>query len=127
MKIKVLFLIAFIFIAFTSCTKDTKMPNYVPNVPYVPPTDFGFAKDVYPLFASHSCPGCHGTSGGLTLSGTASVVRTNLITVGAVIPNNSSGSKLYSNFNGTSHKNISLTSTELKNIKYWIDSGAKDN
>jgi hypothetical protein len=125
MKIKVLFLIAFIFIAITSCTKDTKEPFYVP---FVPPTDFGFAKDVYPIFGGgHGCTGCHGTAGGLSLSGTATVVRTNLINTGAVVPNNSSASKLYTNFNGTSHKNISLTSTELANVKYWIDSGAKDN
>jgi hypothetical protein len=124
MKIKVLFLIAFIFIAITSCTKDTIEPIVTP-----PNTSSTFSGNVFPIFAAHSCTGCHATggAGGLNLSGTPSSVRTNLITLGSVVANSSATSKLYTNFNGTSHKGISMTTTELSNIKGWIDSGAKDN
>jgi hypothetical protein len=124
MKIKLLILIAFVFVTIASCTKDIIEPKLAPVIP--PNTSAKFSTDVYPIFANNSCTGCHGGAGGLTLTGTPSAVRANLL-LSAVIPNSSVTSKLYTFFNGTSHKNKSLTTSEVSNIKGWIDSGALDN
>jgi len=124
MKIRVLILIASIFVVMGSCTKDTIEPK---ATVIVPNTDAKFSTDVYPIFTTYNCIGCHGGAGGLTLSGTPSEVRANLIAIEAVKPNNSATSELYYNFKGTSHQGKSLTPTELSNIKIWIDNGALDN
>jgi len=124
MKIKVLFLIAIIFVILGSCTKDIIEPKVTPIVPN---TNAKFSSDVYPVFATNNCTGCHGTAGGLALTGAASVVRTNLLTAGAVVANSSATSPLYLKFKSSSHMGKSLTSTEISNIKGWIDNGALDN
>ncbi|MFZ4400577.1 MAG: hypothetical protein ACOYO1_11120 [Bacteroidales bacterium] len=125
MKIKVLSLIAVIFVVVASCTKDTIEPKKV--IPVVPNLSSKFSTDVYPVFAANSCTACHGGAGGLSLSGTASVVRTNLLTTGAVVANSSATSKLYTYFKSTSHNGKTFTATEVSNIKGWIDAGALDN
>lgn len=126
MKIRVLFLIGFVFVMFQSCTKDVIEPTIVPVN-----TSVKFSTDVYPIFANHGCTACHGASSpsaGLTLAATASTVRTNLITVGAVVASNSASSKLYSKFaNGATHSGLSLSAVEVGNIKSWIDLGALAN
>ncbi len=122
MKNRVLILIALVFVMFGSCTKDTIKPTVIPVN-----NDVKFSTDVYPLFSAHSCTGCHGTAGGLTLTGTPSVVRTNLLNSGAVVASSSATSSLYTNFSGGGHKGISLTALELSNVKSWIDLGALDN
>jgi hypothetical protein len=122
MKNKFLFLIVIVFTMAVSCTKDT----LVPPVKVPVNTSVKFSTDVYPIFSAHSCTGCHGTAGGLTLSGTPSAVRANLL-VSVVIPNSSATSILYTTFYGASHKGISMTTTELNNLKSWIDLGALDN
>ena len=122
MKMKILILIVFGFAILGSCTKDTIKPTVIPVN-----TNVKFSTDVYPIFSAQSCTGCHGTAGGLTLTGTPSAVRTNLL-LAAVIPGSSSTSKLYTFFaNGASHKAISLPAVSVSNIKSWIDSGALDN
>ncbi len=123
MKIRVLFLIAFIFVILGSCTKDTIEPKVTVIVPN---PNAKFSTDVYPIFTKYNCTGCHGTAGGLTLTGTPSAVRANLL-VDAVVPNSSATSILFLKFNGASHQGKSLTSTELTNLKGWIDTGALDN
>ena len=81
MKTKTLLCIVLIFVGLTSCTKDIIEPKVTVETPNAAAK---FSIDVYPLFATYSCTTCHGNSGGLSLSGTASVVRTNLL-VNAVI------------------------------------------
>ena len=126
MKIKVLILIAFVFVVLTSCTKDTIVPKKV--VPVVANTSASFSKDVFPVFAKYSCLVCHSSGmGGLTLTTSATTTRANLLSSNAVIPNSSATSKLYTYFNGASHSTKTLTTTEVSNIKGWIDAGAKDN
>ena len=125
MKTKNLLYIAFIFIVLSSCTKDVKEPFVTPPTPI--DASIKFSSDVYPIFTTYACVGCHGNSGGLTLSGTPSAVRANLL-VNAVIPNNSATSKLFLNFNGgATHHTKTITATEVANIRSWIDSGALDN
>lgn len=124
MKKKFLLLITFISVIIGACTKDIVEPNYTPVVPN---TNAKFSTDVYPLFASNGCTACHGTSGGLDLNGTASVVRGNLITKGSVKPSQASTSKLYFYFNNATHQGKSLSTTQISNIKGWIDAGALDN
>ncbi len=125
MKKKFLLLITFISVIIGACTKDIVEPNYTPVVPN---TNAKFSTDVYPLFASNGCTACHGTSGGLDLNGTASVVRGNLITKGSVKPSQASTSKLYFYFNNNaSHNGKTFTSVQEGNIKGWIDAGALDN
>jgi hypothetical protein len=121
MKMKILILGVFIIAILGSCKKDTIQPTVVPVN-----TSVKFSTDVYPLFSAHSCTGCHGTAGNLSLSGTPSAVRTNLL-VNSVVAGNSASSLLYTNFSGSGHKGISITSAELSNVKSWIDLGALDN
>ncbi|MEI8201471.1 MAG: hypothetical protein WCH34_00550 [Bacteroidota bacterium] len=126
MKTKILFYIAFLAFIFGSCTKDIMEPKVTVITPNA---SAKFSTDVYPVFSTYSCTTCHGTSGGLTLSGTPSTVRTNLL-VNAVIPSNSAASLLFIKFNGANngtHNGKTLTATEVSNIKGWIDSGALDN
>jgi len=125
MRIKILFLISIILVMLQSCTKDVIQPTIVPVN-----TSVKFSTDVFTIFANHGCTACHTASapkGNLTLVGTSSTVRTNLL-VNAVVAGNSSTSLLYTKFaNGTSHNGLSLSATEVGNIKSWIDLGAKDN
>lgn len=122
MKFKILILIVCVVTILGSCTKDIIKPTVIPVN-----TSVKFSTDVFPIFAAHSCTGCHGAAGGLSLSGTPSDVRTNLL-VKAVVAGNSASSTLFSNFaNGASHKGISITPSEVTNIKSWIDLGALDN
>lgn len=125
MKGKLIILIIVLSVVFISCNKDTVEPIVIKAN-----TEASFKTDVYPIFEKYSCVGCHGTSGaaaGLTLQGTSSSVRTNLITKGSVVQGNSANSKLYNYFNGASHKGKTITPTEVANIKGWIDKGALDN
>ncbi len=125
MKTKDLFILLFLIIGIFSCKKEKIEP-----VKVVVNNDVKFSTEIYPIFASYSCTGCHGTSGGLTLTGTASETVTSLknSNTPAVIPNNSAGSKFYSFFaGGASHMGKTLTTQETANIKEWIDQGAQDN
>jgi hypothetical protein len=88
---------------------------------------YKFSTGVYPLFVKYSCTGCHGNAGGLTLTGTSSSVRSNLINIGAVIPNSAVTSTLYTYFNAASHQGISLTPDDLDHIYVWINTGALNN
>ncbi len=124
MKIKALLLIASIFVILGSCTKDVLEPKIVVVVPN---TSAAFSTDVYPIFASNGCTVCHPSAGGLSLTGGAAAARTSLIAVGAVIANSSATSPLYTKFKGVSHNGKTLNTTELSNIKGWIDGGAKAN
>ena len=126
MKTKTLIFIAMIFVGFASCTKDIIEPKVTVVTPNAAAK---FSTDVYPLFANYNCTVCHSDAGagGLSLTGAASVVRTKLLTSGAVIPNSSATSILFIKFNGVSHNGKTLTSTEVSNMKGWIDSGALDN
>ncbi len=125
MKTKLLLFIAIAAVGLASCTKDIVEPKVVVITPNA---SAQFSTDIYPIFTNYSCTTCHGSSGGLTLTGTASVVRGNLISSGAVVPNSSATSLLFIKFNnGGTHNGKTMTSTEISNIKGWIDSGALDN
>ncbi len=130
MKIKILFFIFSIFFIVESCTKDSIEVIITPPLPVN--TSVKFSTDVYPIFANHGCTACHNPSGSagsyVILSGNASVVRGNLLSSGAVVANNPTGSKLYTKFaNGTAHNGLTLSTNEQNNIKSWINLGALDN
>jgi hypothetical protein len=126
MRIKSLFLISMVLIFFASCTKDIKQPTVITQNNTVK-----FSTDIYPIFTTKGCVDCHdatASSGNLSLTGTASEVRGKLITRGAVVPGNSANSPLYTKFaNGGVHNGNSFTTTQLTNVKSWIDLGALDN
>ncbi len=107
-----------------SCTKDTIEKTIVNADTTV---IIKFSTDIYPLFGANSCLECHDNYGDLNLSGTPSVVRNNLIAFGSVIPNNAATSTLFTYFDGASHEGKTFTTTEVTNIKTWINAGALDN
>ncbi len=115
-------ILLFLVIGFASCTKEKiQIPKPVVN------DNVKFSTDVYPIFASYSCTGCHGTSGGLTLSGSSSEVVSNLLSSGAVVASDANASKLFTYFSGASHNGKTLTAQEVANIEGWINQGAQDN
>ncbi len=126
MKIRILILFISIFVVLASCKKDIIEPTIVPVN-----TSVKFSTDIYPLFASKGCTACHGASApkaNLSLAGTATSVRTNLMTVGAIVAGNATTSPLYTKFaNGTTHNGGSFSAVESGNVKSWINLGALDN
>lgn len=105
--------------------------------------DPSFQSDIFPIFTSASCTasGCHGSGqGGLTMT-SSSVAYGNLVNVASptsgeirVIPGNSGDSYLVKKLEGTAAFGVRmpfggapLSSTDLQNIKNWIDQGAKNN
>jgi hypothetical protein len=108
-------------------------------------TDPSFASDVYEILQRRSCTsaGCHGSgAGGLTMT-TASVTYSNLVNQPAkgktgetlVIPGDSANSYLVKKLEGASgiagvqmpNGLPPLDTTDMTNIKNWIDQGAKNN
>ena len=126
MKIKILCLVSVVLVMLVSCTKDVMQPTVVPTN-----TSVKFSTDVYPVFSKYSCTGCHSAASpasGLSLEGTPSTVRTNLLTTNAVVPSSSATSPLYEKFaNSGIHNGLSMTPAEVGNIKSWIDLGALNN
>ncbi len=122
-------LLIIITTTLASCEYET-----FPTAPLPPPPnpniDILFSTAIYPIFAANSCTGCHGSAGGLTLSGNSSAVIASLksSTTPAVTPNNSDGSPFYTKFkNNGVHNGKTLTPVVVQDIKGWIDQGAKDN
>ena len=58
------------------------------------PPAVSFLHDIYPIFSARGCTGCHGTMGGLTLTGGASAVYPRIVP-SRVNPSNPSASLIY--------------------------------
>lgn len=122
---------------------DNGNPGGNPGNPTTPTvkTDPSFAGDIVPLFTSNGCTasGCHGppVQAGLTLSSSpwASLVNVASTQTGEmrVIPGNANDSYLIKKLEGRASQGDrmpvggQLTSTDLTNIKNWINQGAKNN
>ena len=92
-------------------------------------TCVNFSTEIKPLFSS--CTGCHGSSGGLSLSS-----YTSLMTGGesgaVVTPGDGAGSLLIKKLRGTAGTRMPkgqdpLNDTTINLIETWINEGAKDN
>ena len=108
-----------------------------------PKADPSFSGDVMEILNRRSCTsgGCHGSGqGGLTMT-TADVAYANLVNVTSpnsgevrVIPGNSADSYMIKKLEGRASMGAQmpfgmapLSTTDLQNIKNWIDKGAKNN
>lgn len=100
--------------------------------PPPPPTTVSFVTNVYPIFKSRSCTGCHGNSGGMTLSGTAASAYTAVMAgrVDVATPTNSLLLKKPST-TGVSHGGgkifASTSDADYQTILKWIQQGAANN
>jgi len=127
---KILFvLLITISVALASCEYEN-FPVVPTPTPPNPNVDILFSTEIFPLIAANSCNTCHGSAGGLTLSGNSSAVIASLKTSNspAVTPGNSATSPFYTKFkDNASHNGKTLTPTVVQDIKLWIEQGAKDN
>jgi len=114
------------------------------QVDFAPPPP-SFANQIVPLFSSYGCTGCHGGSGGLSLSGTPTAIRSRLVNIASqlggcstpfpqvrVTPGDSSASTLYrlvSNNASCASSNsfMDMNSADAELVREWIDAGAPDN
>jgi len=93
-------------------------------------SNISYAETIEPLLSS--CTGCHGSSGGLSLS-----TYTNLMTGGnsgaVVTPGDGSGSRLIKKLRGTASGDrmpqggVFWNDTDINLIETWIDEGALNN
>ena len=100
-----------------------------------------FATDIVPIFAQNGCTsgGCHGSPGqaGLVLSSSPYAALVNVASTQTrelrVIPGNANDSYLIKKLEGRASVGQrmpvggQLSSTDLANIKNWINKGAKNN
>lgn len=101
--------------------------------PPPPPTSVSYATTVAPIWSARGCTGCHGGSGGLTLTGTASASRAALL-AGRVNTTTPSASLILTKplaGSGVSHgggKAFGSTSdADYQKILDWITQGAPNN
>ena len=81
---------------------------------------------IQPIFTAN-CTGCHGGSGGLTLTSYSDLMGNNVVN-----PGNSTASKLIQKLKGTSGTQMPknqdpLDEANINLIETWIDEGALDN
>lgn len=104
--------------------------------------DPSFANDIFEVFTRNGCTasGCHGTGeGGLTMT-SAATAYAHLVNITSpasgevrVIPGNANDSYLVKKLEGRQSVGVrmpvggQLNTTDLQNIKNWIDQGAKNN
>ena len=100
--------------------------------PPPPPTTVSFVTNVYPIFKSRSCTGCHGGAGGLTVSGSAASAYT-AVKAGRVDLATPSNSLILKKplTSGVSHGGgkifTSTSDADYKTILTWIQQGALNN
>ena len=100
--------------------------------PPPPPPTLSYATDIRPIWAARSCTGCHGTSGGLTLTGTAAASYAE-VTAGRVNTSNPASSLILRKplTSGVSHGGgqlfASTSDVDYQKILTWITQGALNN
>ena len=103
-----------------------------PPPPPPPPPGLSYATDIKPIWAARNCTGCHGSSGGLTLSGTTAASYTELMAGRVSTASPSTSLILTKPLTGAgSHgggKSFASTSdADYQKILTWITEGAKNN
>lgn len=105
-----------------------------PPPPPPPPTTLSYATDIKPIWAARSCTGCHGTSGGLTLSGTTAASYAELFEVAGRINLTTPANSLILRkpaTSGVSHGGGKIFPTtsdvDYQKILTWITQGALNN
>jgi hypothetical protein len=97
-----------------------------------------FSNQIQPIF-NRQCTGCHGGSGGLTL--TAGASYNNLVNINAqsscpslkrVLPNDAANSVLYKKVSGTTcgsrmPTGSALSTSDITLVRDWINQGANNN
>lgn len=117
-------------LAYAQTLSGTVTPPPPPPPP--PPAGLSYATDIKPIWAARNCTGCHGSSGGLTLSGTtaasyaaimngrvstASPSTSKILTKPATIGVGHGGGKIFA----------STSDADYQKILTWITEGAKNN
>ena len=103
-----------------------------PPPPPPPPATLSYAADIQPIWAARNCTGCHGSSGGLTLTGSANASYTELAAgrLDLATPTNSLILKKPATI-GVSHgggKFFATTSdADYQKILKWIQEGGANN
>lgn len=113
------------------------VPTAPPAPPTTPPTPgaaLSYATDIYPIWQARSCTGCHGSSGGLTLSGSASATYAELFEVAGRVNLATPSSSLILTKPatlGVSHgggtRFASTSDADYQKILTWITQGALNN
>jgi len=90
-----------------------------------------FAADIAPIFTARGCAGCHGGSGGLTVTTYASLMAGGN-SGAAVVPFDGEGSRLVRKLRGTAGARMplggsALPENEILKFVQWIDQGAPNN
>lgn len=96
------------------------------SIESVIPDEVSFSEDIQPIFHS-KCIACHYTGGRQAPDLTEAYAFEALIEEGYVIPDSSEISVLYQKVESGHPSTGSMTSTEIKFVKLWIDDGALDN
>jgi hypothetical protein len=94
-----------------------------------------FATDVVPIFSSRGCTSCHGTAGGLTLTGSTSAIYAEVVTEVPNVRVNTSDpasstmlTKPLTGADGGHHKDYADTAdADYQTMLQWITEGALDN
>lgn len=131
MKFRSHIIAALLLTVFIIGCEDQGDPVTPPTTPVS--TEVKFSSDIQPLLTDKGCVGCHGGSGGLTVTTVAS-----LLTGGnngpAIVPGNADSSiiilKLRPSPPFGSRMPASgsyLTTPEIKKFEDWINAGAKNN
>ena len=86
-----------------------------------------YSTEIQPIFFTANCTGCHGSSGGLTLTSYTSLMESDVVVSG-----NSVGSQLIKKLKGTAGTQMPknqnpLDDATIELIETWIDEGALDN
>lgn len=121
---------------------DASSPQNIDTLQIFVETAISFSSQVYPIFGSYGCTGCHGQNGGLNLSNGVSAAYGNLVNVTAVMactnlkrvkPADPANSVLYLRLTDSECGSQmpkgggSISSNDLAKVTGWILQGAKQN
>jgi hypothetical protein len=93
-----------------------------------------FANDVFPVFQSKGCTGCHGGTNNLHVESYANLMLGNSKNGPVVVPGNGEGSKIIKKLRGTADFGVRmpeggpyLDNATIDKISLWITQGALNN
>jgi len=127
MKQKLIIFTALLGLALiTSCTNEIIEPIKVEV-----PENISFETDIYPIFTSNNCTGCHGSGNVLNLKATSSALYTTLTTKNAktgkpyVDKTTPMESAIYTTANQSSNHPGKLSVENAALVLGWIEKGAE--
>ena len=136
MKNLSLSVLLFIAVIGLACTENTENLVAAPddNDNNEPISEVSYADQIQPIF-NNSCAGCHGSSGGVSLTSYNALMSSvgNNYGENLVVPGNANASGLVDKIEPNPDHgarmptNGSLTPTEIQLIRTWINEGALNN